>query len=142
MLRIRCAIVLAALSAAIVLSAGSAEAGPDSKKDAKGNKNNKKGNDVKGTIWTYTAVIENSKGKQKTESGTFRTHDFKVYRGGNQIGTLAKTARDGMQLHITEGKLQGNITLVQTRNTPPTYHGGWIQKDGDKGRITLKFKNG
>jgi len=148
MLRLRCAVVLAVLSAAAVVSVGASEARPgadDKDKKPKVDKDKKpkddKDNDVKGTLWTYTATIVTAKGQERTESGTLRTYDYKVYRGGNQIGTITKSARDGMELHITEGQLQGKINLVQTRNDPLTFQGEWIQKDNDKGRVLLQIKN-
>jgi hypothetical protein len=90
---------------------------------------------VVGARWEFEAYGPDDK---LVEKNTFRaTPDFKIYKGGTQIGTWKKVAEDKVAVEITEGKMKGAMELTQTKKKPPTYRGPWIQADGTKAKAKL-----
>jgi hypothetical protein len=92
---------------------------------------------VVGARWAFTAYDADGK---VVEEGTFRaTKDFKIYKGGTQIGTWKRVAADKVSVEITEGKMKGTMELTQTRKDTPTFLGPWTQADGTKAKARLKM---
>jgi len=129
MLRIRCAIVLAALAATTVLTGTLASARPQNKKDQ-----------IPGARYSYKAVEVGDKdldGKE-IDSGVFRAEDGKLFKKDSQIGTYKHTTKNEVHLNITKGKLEGKIDLDHVKGSNPSvWRGTWKSVDGGRYRMTL-----
>lgn len=134
MVKVKCAVLFGAMVAAVALSGWDAAAAPQ---DKKGEKEKQPGGSVVGAKWDYKVMKGKGKGEVVAD-GTFRAHDFKIYKGGNQIGTYAVVGNNEYKLDITEGELKGKINLVPTKDK--TYRGECEFDKHGKCNIVVTFK--
>jgi hypothetical protein len=91
---------------------------------------------VPGKRWEYVAT----QNKKTIEEGTFRAHEYKIWRGGTQVGSFKWVAKDHVVIEMEKGKLKGTIDLRLVRLKPfREFDGTWDMADGGKAHIHIKF---